>query len=269
VTLPIAQALAGLLGRDRARPESSNGFSIVTAVIVQQAELPRVRQFVAERLATVGARLPAAVSSSIVIPPTSSSATVPTIGVQTDGVLLRLRDVIDTVRVPNLLAGPGVADVTACGGDARVLQVELRPADLARLGVGLDELAAALDGVFEPSAALSASDNTNQHLPLQWQSQGLVSDALAATTVADRRPVGRAGGSGGHRLRTSRGSRRRAARRQACSRDDEHRAIQRQYAHGSESSRRGARRLRAHLAGAQDHAAPGPVRLGQRFRSVR
>ena len=44
---------------------------------------------------------------------------------------------------PRLLAVPGVAKVAVFGGEARSLQIQIRPDDLIRFGVGVEDVVAA------------------------------------------------------------------------------------------------------------------------------
>ena len=128
VTQPIEQALSGLLGLDHVRSESIAGLSIVTAVFADATDLMRDRQFVAERLGSVRGSLPLASAVPVIVPLASSSATVRTIGVQSDTVdPRRLRELVDGSLVPNLLSVSGVADVNVFGGEAGSLQIQLSP----------------------------------------------------------------------------------------------------------------------------------------------
>ncbi|MBI2801972.1 MAG: efflux RND transporter permease subunit [Gammaproteobacteria bacterium] len=171
VSTPIEQALAGLIGLDHVRSESIEGLSVVTAVFRDDTDLIRDRQFVAERLAVTRSTLPAAADTSVIIPLASSSATVRTIGVQSDTVsLMKLRDLVDSTLVPNIQSVPGVADVNVFGGEVRTVQIQYRPTALRYYMLGVDELATALRGAYDAGVALGFIENENQRFALQLTS---------------------------------------------------------------------------------------------------
>ena len=66
VSLPLERSLAGLANLDHVRAESIAGLSIVTAVFVDDSDVLRNRQFVAERLASAQAALPPRVTPVLV-----------------------------------------------------------------------------------------------------------------------------------------------------------------------------------------------------------
>ncbi len=189
VTQPIEQALSGLLGLDYARSESIQGLSIVTAVFADDTDLMRNRQFVAERLASVRGTLPLASVVPVIVPLASSSATVRTIGVQSDTVdPMLLRELVDSSIVPNLLSVRGVADVNVFGGEGRSLQVQLRPEALRLHGMAVDDLARALSGVTDDALALGFVENANQRLYVQAQGQSRTPAALQDLVIRQNGP---------------------------------------------------------------------------------
>ncbi|BCX89540.1 hypothetical protein MIN45_P1913 [Methylomarinovum tepidoasis] len=139
LTQLLENALGGLAGLRQLRSESIAGLSVITAVFEDDVDLYRARQQVSERLATVAPRLPAGIQPPQVVPLSSSSATVLTLGL-TGADRLTLRDFVDWTLVPRLLAVPGVADVNVFGGGRRQLQIQLDPQRLARHGLGLNRV---------------------------------------------------------------------------------------------------------------------------------
>lgn len=187
VSTPIEQALAGLIGLDHVRSESIEGLSVVTAVFRDDTDLIRDRQFVAERLAVTRGTLPAAAGTSVIVPLASSSATVRTIGIQSDTMsLMQLRDLVDSTLAPNIQSVPGVADVNVFGGEVRTVQIRYRPAALRYYKLGVDELATALRGAHEASIALGFVENENQRLVLQLTSPQTNLEDIRALVVARR-----------------------------------------------------------------------------------
>ena len=113
VTQRIERHLAGLIGMDSLRSESIQGLSVVTAVFADGTDIHRNRQWVGERLAALAGELPPGTGPPLMVPLSSASATVLTLGLSSDQrSLMELRDLVDWTLVPRLLAVPGVADVT-------------------------------------------------------------------------------------------------------------------------------------------------------------
>ena len=117
VTQQIETAISGLMSLKMLRSQSIQGLSIVTATFAEQSDVYRNRQMINERLTSIGQRLPANIGTPIVIPLSSSSATVLTIGMSsTNKTLMELRNLVDWTLTPRLLAVSGVADVNVFGG---------------------------------------------------------------------------------------------------------------------------------------------------------
>jgi cobalt-zinc-cadmium resistance protein CzcA len=174
VTFPIETALAGLAGVESTRSFSRNGFSQVTAVLDESANLYFMRQQVAERLSQVHAGLPGDAQPQLG-PVTTGLGEVfhysvdfapkgKTVdgrpGWQSDGSFLTddgerladevsrlayLRTVQDWIIRPQLRTTPGVADIDSLGGYVKQYVVEPDPVKLAGYGLSYTELAEALE----------------------------------------------------------------------------------------------------------------------------
>jgi heavy metal efflux system protein len=178
VTFPIETALAGLNGVESTRSFSRNGFSQVTAVFKESANLYFMRQQVSERLAQARPNLPPGadpqmgpVSTGLgevfhysveFVHPDGRGAPVrdgqP--GWQSDGSfqtddgerltdhvaqMAYLRTVQDWIIRPQLRTVPGVADVDSLGGYVKQYLVEPDPVKLAAYGLSYTDLATALE----------------------------------------------------------------------------------------------------------------------------
>ncbi|NBO80498.1 MAG: efflux RND transporter permease subunit [Actinobacteria bacterium] len=125
VTQKIEKSLSGLIGLESLRSESIQGLSIVTAVFRDGTDIYRNRQMVSERLTTINSELPQGSSAPVMVPLSSSSATIMTLGLRSsERSLMELRDLVDWSLTPRLLAVPGVADVNVFGGEVRQLQIQ-------------------------------------------------------------------------------------------------------------------------------------------------
>ncbi|WP_309606869.1 CusA/CzcA family heavy metal efflux RND transporter [Phenylobacterium sp.] len=177
VTFPIETALSGLAGVESTRSFSRNGFSQVTAIFKEDANLYFMRQQVAERLARARPNLPDGAEPEMgplstglgevfhysveFANPGGRGATIrdgqP--GWQSDGSFLTadgerladntsqvayLRTVQDWIVRPQLRTVPGVADVDSLGGFVKQYVVEPDPVKLAAYGISYADLAEGL-----------------------------------------------------------------------------------------------------------------------------
>jgi len=178
VTYPIETAMAGLDGVENTRSMSRNGFSQVTVIFKESANLYFMRQQVTERLAQARPQLPEGTEPQMGPVSTGLGEVfhysveyaypdgkgAPQAdgqpGWQSDGSFLtdegdRLRDplsrlaylrtVQDWIVRPQLRTTPGVADVDSLGGYVKEYVVEPDAAKLATYGVSYGELADALE----------------------------------------------------------------------------------------------------------------------------
>ncbi|WP_045224876.1 efflux RND transporter permease subunit [Methyloterricola oryzae] len=167
VTLPLERSLAGLLGLLTIRSESLQGLSVVTLVFDEDTDVYRNRQMVNERLTPLQGLLPPGIGPPVTVPLSSSSATVLTLGLESESLsLMDLRSLVDWNLVPRLLSVPGVADVNVFGGDVRQLQVQIDPNRLRRLGLGLNEVLLAAQQATGMRGA-GFVENDNQRISLQ------------------------------------------------------------------------------------------------------
>ncbi|MEQ1546333.1 efflux RND transporter permease subunit [Methyloglobulus sp.] len=140
VTQQIELAISGVIGLQSVRSESIQGLSIITAIFTENSDIYRNRQLISERLTQLPTHLPKGISP-VVLPLSSSSATVLTLGLSSDQVdLMSLRSLVDWTIAPRLNAVPGVADVNVFGGDIKQLQIQVDPAQLKRFNLSLDEV---------------------------------------------------------------------------------------------------------------------------------
>ena len=166
VTQQIELAINGVIGLQLVRSESIQGLSIITAIFPETSDIYRNRQLIGERLILLPARLPKGITP-VVVPLSSSSATVLTLGLSSDHVdLMALRSLVDWNVVPRLLAVPGVADVNVFGGDIKQLQIQADPTQLRRFNLSLDDIiqATSLATTIQGSGFI---ENNNQRFTLQ------------------------------------------------------------------------------------------------------
>ncbi len=167
VTLPVEKSLSGLIGLQSIRSESLQGLSVVTVVFDEGTDIHLNRQRAGERLAGLLGQLPSGMGPPMMVPLSSSSATVLTVGLSSPSrSLMELRTLADWSLTPRILAVPGVADVNVFGGEIRQLQIQLHPYALRRQGLGMDEVLAAA----QRATGMRGSgfvENANQRISLQ------------------------------------------------------------------------------------------------------
>ncbi len=171
VTQQIETSISGLIGLKSIRSESIQGLSIITAIFEDASDIYRNRQLVSERLSNLANKLPVGISPPVAIPLSSSSATVLTIGLNSETKsLMALRSLVDWTIVPRLLAIPGVADVNIFGGEIQQLQIQINPAKLQQFNLAVEDIvnAAKQAGNIQSAGFI---ENDNQRFTLQISGQ--------------------------------------------------------------------------------------------------
>ncbi|BBA32650.1 RND efflux transporter HME family, translocase subunit [Methylocaldum marinum] len=186
VTSHVEKQLAGLIGLDSIRSESIQGLSVATVVFEEGTDIYRNRQLVGERLSLLAGKLPPGAGPPVMVPLSSSSATVLTIGLSSPShSLMELRDLVDWTIVPRILAVPGVADVNVFGGEIRQLQIQIDPDKLRRYGLAAgDVVLAARQATGMPGAGFV--ENHNQRIVLNIAGLPAAEDALKQVVLMRR-----------------------------------------------------------------------------------
>ncbi len=183
VTQPIEKSLSGLVGLQLLRSESIQGLSIVTAIFAENSDIYRNRQLVSERLASIGLQMPFGVAAPKVLPLSSASATILTLGLRSNAKsLMELRTLVDWSLVPRLLAVPGVADVNVFGGDVKQLQIQIKPEQLKRYQLTFEEVIQAAEqaGRIQGGGFI---ENNNQRFTLQVTGQATLPEQFKTIIV--------------------------------------------------------------------------------------
>ncbi|SFG29690.1 efflux RND transporter permease subunit [Methylobacterium gossipiicola] len=185
VTQAVEVAIAGLPGLATVRSNSIQGLSVVTATFGSGSDIYRVRQLVNERLASLNGRLPQGVLSPAMTALTSSTSSVMLIGLTSPTrTLMDLRNAADWRLRLRLLAAPGVGEVLIYGGDVRSIRIQVRPHDLVRFRVGLNDVLAAGRKATGVRGA-GFVDTLNQRITLQTEGQSLTPEAIARTVLVN------------------------------------------------------------------------------------
>jgi CzcA family heavy metal efflux pump len=186
VTQQIENAVNGVADIGALRSSSIQGLSIVVITFRPRSDIFRARQSIAERLTTLGGRLPQGVKPPVMTPLTSSTSVVYTIGLTSKKrTLMELRTLADWTLKQRLLAVPGVAKVTVFGGDVKQLQIQVQPEKLVFHDLALEDVLAVAE---KATGVLGAGfiENASQRIFLQTEGQALTAAQLARTVVAHK-----------------------------------------------------------------------------------
>lgn len=183
VTQPIENAVNGVPGIQSMRSVSIQGLSVITVIFEAKSDIYRDRQVVSERLAEAVRELPQNIPQPTITPLTSSSSTVLVLGLTSKTrSLMDLRTLADWTLRQRLLAVPGVSKVAVFGRDVRSLQVQIRPDDLLRYNLSIDDV---LDAARRATAITGAGfiETSNQRVVFQSEGQSIDPSELARTVV--------------------------------------------------------------------------------------
>ncbi len=148
ISLPLETAMSGLPGVAGIRSVSSAGLSFLYVAFDWNVDIYRARQMVSERLAAMESALPPGIVPRM--GPVSSImgeimlVAIPIAGPQANA--RAAREYADWVLRPRLMAIAGVSQVIPIGGEVRQFQVQPDTRRMAELGIGLDQIEAAVKG---------------------------------------------------------------------------------------------------------------------------
>ena len=142
ITYPLETTMNGVPGVLTVRSVSSAGLSFIYVTFDWGVDVYRARQVVSERLVLVKEQLPPGASATMG-PVTSIMGEIMLLALPIDQskiTPMQVREYADWVLRPRLLAIPGIAQVIPIGGEVRQFQVQPNTAQMAQLGVTLDQL---------------------------------------------------------------------------------------------------------------------------------
>ncbi len=145
VITPIEMELLGIPGQTILRSAAKYGVADITLDFDEGTDIYWARQQVAERLAGVRGDLPASVTGGLAPVSTPLSDVFMFTIEGGDLSLEERRSLLDWTIRPALRTIPGVADVNALGGMVRTFEVTPNSAALARAGLGVSDLATAIE----------------------------------------------------------------------------------------------------------------------------
>ncbi|MDE2264708.1 MAG: efflux RND transporter permease subunit [Alphaproteobacteria bacterium] len=166
ITHPLEDSLSGAAGLATMRSRSIQGLSMITLTFATGSDLTRLRQSITERLARAVPDLPATAQSPVLLPLSSSAGIVLTIGITSKTQSpMALRTLADWTLKPQILAVPGVSDVSIYGGAVKQVQIQVHLAALARFGLSFSDIISAARRATA-NAGLGFVENENQRIVL-------------------------------------------------------------------------------------------------------
>jgi CzcA family heavy metal efflux pump len=183
VTRPLEELLAGTENVRSVRSTSSQGLSAIQVVFDRSGDPYLQRQVVTERLAESAGLLPAGVGAPLLSPLSSSMEYLVHFGYTSDRLSpVELRDVVQWIVKPQILAVPGVAQAQIFGGAVREREIAVDPAKLAAAGLTLDDVST----TAKRATALIGGgyiETPLQRIVVQAQAPGATTDALAQAVL--------------------------------------------------------------------------------------
>lgn len=165
VTLPIESALSGIAGVTRVRSTSSASFSRVMAVFAWGTNPQLNRQLVMERLAQVRDRLPAGLQPQLA-PMSAATGLIMHMGVTGGADPMALRDYVELVLRPRILAQEGVAQAFLIGGQVKTFRFTPDPVAMNDLGITLQQVEQALTA-FGTNSSGGFAEARGQEFPIR------------------------------------------------------------------------------------------------------
>jgi HME family heavy-metal exporter len=139
VTMPIEMALSGMPGVTSVRSRSANAANYIQVLFEWGTDPYRNRQVVAERLSLVRDQLPDNVTP-VMAPMSAATGLVMHMGVTGGASPMALREYVDWVLRPRMLAAEGVSQVFPIGGEVRTYRFTPNPMLMRQMDVTIDQL---------------------------------------------------------------------------------------------------------------------------------
>jgi CzcA family heavy metal efflux pump len=183
VTRPLEELLAGTENVKTVRSTSSQGLSAMQVVFDRSGDPYRQRQVVTERLAEFAGLLPEGVGAPLLSPLSSSMEYLVHFG-YTSATLspVQLRDIVQWIVKPQILAVPGVAQAQIFGGEVRERQIAVDPVKLAASGFTLDDV---LSTAKRATALIGGGyfETSTQRIVIRAQAPAATLDALSGAVL--------------------------------------------------------------------------------------
>jgi len=186
VTRPLEELLAGTENVKTVRSTSSQGLSAMQVVFDRSGDPYRQRQVVTERLAEFAGVLPEGVGAPLLSPLSSSMEYLVHFGYTSDRLSpVQLRDIVQWMVKPQILAVPGVAQAQIFGGEVRERQIAVDPVKLAASGFALDDV---ISTAKRATALIGGGyfETPTQRVVIRAEAPAATLDALSGAVLGSR-----------------------------------------------------------------------------------
>ena len=145
VVTRIEDKISGISGIDKINSTSTDGFAQIIVQFVFSKAVEQATQDIRDAISAVRAQLPAEILEPIIQRFDPNQLPIVSLAL-TSSVLTppQLTQIAEQTIAGDLRAIGGVAQVNVVGGDSAQLNVNVRPTDLAALGVGIDQVVTAI-----------------------------------------------------------------------------------------------------------------------------
>ncbi len=145
VVTRIEDKISGISGVDKINSTSTDGFAQIIVQFVFSKAVEQATQDIRDAISAVRAQLPAEILEPIIQRFDPNQLPIVSLAI-TSNVLTppQLTQIAEQTVAGDLRGIPGVAQVNVVGGDSAQLNVNVRPTDLAAVGVGIDQVVSAL-----------------------------------------------------------------------------------------------------------------------------
>ncbi len=165
VTTPVEQAMSGLPDLVEVRSTSKFGLSAVTVVFEDGTDIYFARQQISERLVAAKEAIPPGYGEPEMGPVSTGLGEIFQFEVRGEGKsAMELRTILEWEIAPRLRTVEGVVEVNAFGGELKTYEVRLRPDDMARLDVALEDVVEALERNNANAGGAYIEQNAEQYL---------------------------------------------------------------------------------------------------------
>ena len=168
ITTPIEQAMSGLPDLVEVRSTSKFGLSAVTIVFEDGTDIYFARQQIGERLAAAKEAIPPGYGEPEMGPVSTGLGEIFQFEVRAaEGqtkTAMELRTILEWEIAPRLRTVPGVVEVNSFGGELKTYEVRVRPDELSRLDVSLDDVVDALEKNNANAGGAYVEQNAEQYL---------------------------------------------------------------------------------------------------------
>ncbi len=196
VTYPIEQTMASIPGIEEIRSFSRFGLSVVTMVFTDETDIYWARAQVNQRLLEAKSAIPPGMGEPTMAPVSTGLGEIfqyiikPKPGFEKQYDATELRTIQDWIVRRQLIGTPGVADVSGFGGKVKQYEVAVRPEDLKRFDISLQDLFDALElNNSNTGGSYLTRSGTTYYIRSEGLTKSIEDIESIPLSVADQHPV--------------------------------------------------------------------------------